>query len=485
MLFCTKRSRRCLGAALTSAALSLFIVACEPANEIGLDVLPDDVPSTATYVELTGRAATVLRNDSVLTANKNNALAGTLRDGLVGTTSAESYWQVRPATTNPTGPLPAGPGTVADSLVLTFGFNQFNGNADGRLRLEAYELSEGFAEDKAYYAESPGFAVDLARKLGETSFRLRYARTRATTRILVNPWIVGDTVTRWADSSRFLQPLRFKVDTVLKQRLFDLIGKPELASLTALQPVLKGVVLRPVAGTSGAIVNITPQAVDTRMVLYYHINGDTLPHTFAFSLGDPVKERYFTKITTTYADGEHLKALATPAQDTVQANGANGFTAYLQGGLELGTRIQLDNFDLLRAKKGRIAVNRAELIIPVKPYAAGVYQVPSRAYLLQVDAQNRPLKTAGQLRTVQTNGGDPTGTANPAVVLYDPVQRVYRVLLTTYLDARLNDKLIDQQADAFWLLPTLPGVNDLGLNRALIDAAPGQIKLKVYYSELN
>ncbi len=74
------RPRRWLGAALFSAALSLFVLACEPANEVGLDVLPDDVPVSATYVELYGTAATVRRNDSVLTANKAGALVGDFLD---------------------------------------------------------------------------------------------------------------------------------------------------------------------------------------------------------------------------------------------------------------------------------------------------------------------------------------------------------------------------------------------------------------------
>ncbi|MBC7448748.1 MAG: DUF4270 family protein [Hymenobacteraceae bacterium] len=488
MPFCTKRPRRNLGAALTSVALSFFVVACEPASEVGLDVLPDDVPSTATYVELPGRAATVLRNDSVLTANKNNALVGTLRDGLVGTTTAESYWQVSPLTTNPATTLPAG--TTADSLVLTFGFSQFYGTADGRQRLEAYELTRGFANDTAYYASSPGLSTTPASKLGETTFMLRYAYVKADS-VLKTPWIVGSTTKR-ADSTRVLQPVRIRVTTDLPQRLLAVIGKPELASLTALQPILKGVLLRPVVGSTGAIVNLTPQAAETQMVLYYRLPTDSVkqaPHTFAFSLGDPLKERYFTKIATTYADGEQLRAFATPApkaaQDTVSAEGPNGFTAYLQGGVELGTRIDLGDFAALRAKKGRIVINRAELFIPVKPYAAGVYPVPSQAYLVEVDARNQLLKTAGQFRTVQSNGNDPTSTTSPAVVTYDASQRAYRILLTTYLDARLNDKLADQLADAFWLLPTIPGVSSLSLNRALIDAAPGQIKLKVYYSELN
>lgn len=498
MLCCSRKSnsvgaiprRYRLGAALRSAALSLSVLsgamlsACEPANEIGLDVLPDEVPSTATYKQFSASVATVLRNDSVQTSNKGIALTGDLLDGNIGRTTAESYWQVRPISPNPTVP-PVG--ALADSLVLTYGIGQFNGTADGRQKLEAYELADGFVIDKSYFAGSEG--LTLGPKLGETTFKLRYARTRPTTKVLVYPWIVGDTTRKWADSVRTLQPIRFLVGTDLKQRLLDKIGKPEFLTLDAFLPVLKGVAIKPAGGTRGAIVGLDPKASTTRLTLYYHLPlPDTLKRTFVFSIGNAEQERHFTKIQTDYSVGEHLKPFYTPmnqAADTVMAKAANGFTAYLQGGLELGTRIRLIGLEALEAKRGRIAINRAELFIPVKPYATGVYPVLSQAYLLEVDANNRPLKANGQLRTVQTTGANPTGTAAPAVVIYDATQRAYRVLLTSYLDARINNKLLDQLGDAFWLLPTLPGANTLGLSRALIDGAADQVTLKVYYTELN
>ncbi len=482
---CTKRftlGRR--GAALASAALSLFALACEPASEIGLDALTGEPPASATYLELTGSAATVLRKDSVLTANKASALVGELRDGTVGLTQAEAYFQVTPLSANPAAALPAD--AIADSLVATYAFGQYYGAADGSQQLELLELDEGFLDDKAYYAESPALATKPGR-LAETSFKLRYKPVAPVPpRILTNPWVSGDTATRKADSARTLAPVRFTIKNhPLQESLFRLIGTSGLTS--GFKDKLKGLAVRAVGPNQTAIVSLSPAAPDTRMVLYYRLNAaDTTVRTFTFSLGNALTERHFTRIKTTY-DGDYLKRFATGIRhDTVNAKSTNGFTAYLQGGLELGTRIQLAGIEeQLRALKGRIAINRAELIIPVKPYAAGVYAVPSAAYLVEVNADNKVLKNAGQLRTVQANGSDATGTSSPATVIYDASTRSYRVLLTSYLDARINDKLLDQQATAFWLLPTLPGVTGLGLNRALIDGGPGQIRLKVYYSELN
>ncbi len=464
----------------------LLLSGCDPANEVGLDVLPDEVPATATYIALPGRAATVLRDDSVLTANKANVIVGELLDTNVGNTTAEAYWQVSPLTVNLATPPSTTP--VADSLVATFAINQFNGTADGGLKLNLYELASGFKDDTAYYAGSAGLRTEpMPLNSVPVDFRLRYDYRKDS--VLATPWIIGSTKKR-LDSTRVLLPIRVPITSAdLKMRLVDKIGTPTFNSRDNLQAVLKGLALKVVTGSKGALVNINPSAGDTRLTLYYRYSAaDTVRRTYVFSMGNRNTERYFTKISTTYATGPlevFNRPASTQAQDTVTADVNNGFTAYLQGGLELGTRIKIAGFETLRAKQGRIVINRAELVVPVKSYATGVFAVPGQAFLVEVDAQNRPLKNGSELRTVQANGNDPTGTRAPAIVTYDAATRAYRVLLTSYLDARLNDKLLDQKGDAFWLLPSLPASTGLSLNRTLIDAVPGQIQLKVYYSELN
>jgi hypothetical protein len=427
-----------------------------------------------------------LRNDSVLTANKSNALVGELLDVNVGKTTAESYFQLSPLSSNPSTPIT---GAIIDSLVLTSAYGQFYGTADGRQALELWELNEGFQDDKAYYAESPVLATGA--KLGETTFKTRYIKTASSDSVLAYPWVVGDKTMRKADSVKVLAPLRFLIKTGLKETLFAAIGTADMASATAFQAKFKGVVIRPV-GPGGAIVNLAPASAETKMVLYYKVPSSTDSlRSFTFSLGSAtLTERHFSRIVTDYTAGDHLKKFATAAPsahlDTVAAKPANGFTAYLQGGLELGVRLALPELKTLRARKGRIAINRAELIVPVKQYAAGVYPVLGSAYLAEVDANNRPLKNNnGGLRTVQANGSAPTGSNNPAIVTYDASLRAYRVQITTYFDAWVNDKLLDQKGEGFLLLPTLPGVSSLGLSRALIDGGENKIKLKVYYSELN
>lgn len=468
-------------AALASAALAFCITSCDPVGEVGLNVLDSDVPVGATYAEYPAEAATVLRDDSVGTANKDNFLAGNLLDANVGRTTTEAFLQVEPITANPSARLAAG-GRI-DSLVLTLGYQLFYGTADRRQQLAAYELTEAFDDAKAYYAES-SLATD-ANPLGVAHFIPRYDTVKTTRRVLVSPWVAGDTITKKTTTTEIrLKPVRIPISNdALKQKLYEAIGTSSMNTLAAFQSVLKGIAVKPY-NTQGTIVSFSPAAFDTKMVLYYKLpSPDTTRYSFSFQIGGTRTQRHFTRIRTDFTSGAKLPQLATAEE--VAAAPSNDLTTYLQGGLELGTKLRIPGLQELKARKGSIVVNRAELFIPVHSYSSGVYSVPSRAFLYQLGSSNRPLKTSGEFRTVQGNGYVQTGNTNPAIVSYDANQRAYRVLITSFLDAYINDKLPDQATQALMLVPTLTGTSSLNLNRALIDAAPNRIKLKVYYSTLH
>lgn len=471
-------------AALAGAAFACCFSSCDPASEVGLNVLETDVPAGATYVEYAAEAATIRRTDSVRTANKDNFLVGALRDANVGLTTAEAYLQMAPNSNNPSTPWP--PTGVIDSLVLSLGYSTFYGTADGRQQLAAYELTEGFADDKAYYASS-SLGAQTA-ELGHASFLPRYDTLKTTKRVLALPWVAGDTTTKKITTTAISQrPVRIVIENTgagaaFRQKLYNAIGTSAMNSLQDMQAVLKGIVVKPSNGTQGAIANFNPLSINTKMVLYYRALPDTTKRVFNFEIGNTAVERHFTHLQTDFSTGTKLPELATAEE--APAAPTNDLTTYLQNGVELGTRLRLPGLADLKARRGSIVINRAELFIPVHPYSSGVYPVPSQAYLYQLGTSNRPLKTNGELRTVQGNGALQTGNNSPAILSYDGNQRAYRVVITSFLDAYLNDKLPDQSLQAFLLTPTLAGTSSLTLNRALLDAAPNRIKLKIYYSTL-
>lgn len=479
-----------------AVASSFLLTSCEDSNEVGLEVGDGGVPATAQYLELAFPASTVTRRDSLLTSNKNQLVAGTLLDATVGRTTATAYAQAEPYTANPDAALPAA--GVADSAVLYLPYVTVNGTPDGRQALQILELTDNLRADRAYYGDSP--APGTSGVLSETTVKHRYAPTGTTRRVLVNRVRIGklpdDTLTRQVpDTAR--QSMRFPLTGSLARRLYEAIGTSKNASLASFQrEVLKGIAIVPKAGTDGALVTFDASLNAMQLRLYYRTAAvdSSTKKSFIWVLGSgSLERRHFSRIATDVSQGSALRGLLT-SQDSV-APAALERATYVQGGVELGTRLWLTGLPGLRTLRAqannRLVINRAELVVPVKPLATGVFGLPSQLYLYQADSLGRRLRTNGAPRTVQITGASQLGTGNPESAVYDGSQQAYRALVTGWLQAYVDRQLPDDRTTptdnlrSLWLLPTVPSGASLGMGRAVLDAAPGQIKLKIYYSTLN
>ena len=150
-----------------------------------------------------------------------------------------------------------------------------------------------------------------------------------------------------------------------------------------------------------------------------------------------------------------------------------------------------------------VSVNRAELLVPVKPFSNTLFPYPTATYLYEARADNQVLQRArlGHIevnRLVQAEGFNqqsqsvgPQGQGSQATgLLYalDATNSYYSILVTSYVQAYLLNQLGGDLPDALLLSPTLvlpqayqPDNNlTLSLNRAALDAS--NIKLRVYYS---
>jgi len=161
--------------------------------------------------------------------------------------------------------------------------------------------------------------------------------------------------------------------------------------------------------------------------------------------------------------------------------------AYMQEGTGLAAKLTFTGLDALRDQSA-LAINRAELIIPVKSSGNVLFPNPTQAFLYEINAQNRVLQRTVNIspveRIVQTNLANQLGQGNEAVVtLYNlsPTNKYYSVVITTYLQAYLANQL-GEQAAALMLSPVLRRSFGLSLNRSVLDAQ--NIKLRVYSSKL-
>jgi hypothetical protein len=203
--------------------------------------------------------------------------------------------------------------------------------------------------------------------------------------------------------------------------------------------------------------------------------------------------RYFTQLLNTPPTGTPLAGL-TNAQAAVPS-AALGGVSYLQQATGLGTRIKFPAGFLELLNKPGLAINRAELYVPVKPYSNALFQYPAGIFAYEANSRNRVINRLVNLiptpRVVQANGSAPTGSGADAVsglINSTTTTPYYSLVITTYLQAYLANSLSGDRPDALILKPagfTSAGTrNQLGLdlNRAVLDAS--NLKLRVYYSQL-
>ncbi|QIX61507.1 DUF4270 domain-containing protein [Hymenobacter sp. BT18] len=488
----------------------MLLTACEDPNAVGLE-LPGSTPLTTEFKDLAVSASTI-QQDSLPTTGRNHFLAGRLQDGALGTVTARTFLETKISGDS----IPAlFTGAQLDSVVLFFGFDYTYGPTTPSPRLDVYKLAAPFDERTTYNSSSSiptstALLTDAPAQLN----RKQFVRQR------VNPTSTTDTTTkRVAVSVNVVRlPLvKSGQSTAFTTALFTALNTPGFSQAT-LDNLLPGLALAPSANYKGGIVRFNRTSA-TRAVVYYRAGKTKQPEvlinrTYTIRYGsaapasstgqpDPNAPRYFTQVTTEL--GGPLAFLQSEA-DSVASSRTNGLT-YLQEGTGIATKLYISGLKEL-SQQSNIVINRAELIIPVKPYANVQFAYPSQAFLYEVNKRNqvlvRDINNQSVDRVVQESGFSPVSSGNAAIVRLNDLSatnKYYSVLLTSYLQAYITNTL-GPKPEGFVLTPSprllstlvtvrangdaaavaLGAANNLTLNRAVLDA--DNIKLRVYYSRL-
>lgn len=503
-------ARRLAPVSLLSAALLFAATGCEKANDLGVE-LPGTSAINTEYRDYPVTASTVLQ-DSTETLKANQFLVGRVRDNVLGTTTTRAFLNLK------LSPLAGDtlPATFStrnvrlDSMVLVMPFaqNSIYGSAAASLRVNAYQLAAPLDERAVYNGSSaapalgPSLGTDLVGRLNgtqKTRQRTNTASLTDTTTVVVN---VPDYRVRLKlhGGSRTL-PLATTVFNTLTNASFN---------QAALDNVWKGLALEPAADFNSAVVGFgSSQDFYSRVIFYYHYdnkkNTGTLKGTYNILFGagtTPGAPRYFTTIATELPTAQPFSRLSDSRQ-SVPAAEADG-NVYMQAGSGFVTKLVIPGLDELKtlanpqASGGAaLAINRAELIVPVKPFTNLLFPAPKTAYLQEANANNQVLNRLVGItkveRIVLGNGVDPQGAGAPtadayygaaaAATLYplSDTNRYYSMVLTSYVQAYAYDKIGGAPA-ALFLTPTLRVTPNLSLERAVLDG--NNIKLRVYYSKL-
>lgn len=523
---------RLASVSLLSATLLFTAASCEDANDLGVE-LPGTANADTQYRDFAVTASTVLR-DSTETQKANRFLVGRVRENVLGSTAATAFLNLKlrpfPTDTLPTAVTTltgVNPNPVLDSLVLEMPFDQVYGSAATPLRVNVYQLGQPLDEQTVYNSTSSvpfgtEIALGLTARLNGTrkdSVGTKPNRTQVT--------VPDRTVRLKLHGSGRVSPLATAVFTSLNTTGF---------SQASLDAIWKGIALEPAADFNTAVVGLvsnlpreilgdTPSSA-TRAVFYYHYtnkkNTGLLNGRYSIPFGKGSfgsinnAPRFFTRITNELPTNTPLTRLGGPngATQAVAAEETNGLV-YIQAGNGFGAKLVIPGLEELKSLAApqangspAIAINRAELLVPVRPYANLLFPVPSGnssgVYLYEVNSNNqslyRPLLSTRVERIVLRDGVPQTGEGlasiaddanslgyyqnaarGPLYTLSDANQN-FSMIITGYVQAYVYGKLGGVSPAAYILSPSLRNSYDLGLERAVLDAS--NIKLRVYYSQL-
>ena len=498
-------------AALTALALT----SCDTGTALNVD-LPDTATVNTQYQDFDVASGTV-RLGPVQTQKTDHFLIGRLADNVVGNTMARAFFNVVDVSVPDSLPskftdpkLFSGPPTL-DSTVVIMGFDKVYGSSNVPARFDVFQLATPLDERQVYNASSS--ESGLVPLTQNVSSRLDRTMVQVVTAadITVTPNIPAVTTTvpdqtvrlviqrRAANgSSQPAVPLAFANDLFAQLRVAGF-------NQSQLDAKLKGLAIAPNATYNSGIVSFG-RAYVSKMVLYFHSTSawktrgnvspaDTLKRSYVTYFGPAFSSvglsasndpRYYTQITNDLPPA--LAVLNSSAG--YLPNAALGGTSYAQEGTGLGTRVTFMGLDVLSqsAAAGGLTINRAELRVPVRPYANVLFPNPSQLYATEVSATNEVLQRIISYlptdRIVQADGTSQTGAGSPATGLLTTVsaaQTYYTLPITSYLQAYLNNQLDGNPTGGIVLVPNIRNTNTLTLNRTVLDAA--NIKLRVYYSK--
>lgn len=454
--------------------VSLF--SCNDSNDLNTAFKGSQINAVFTdTVSIT--ASTVLAKDSIVSFESGNMLAGTLSNEKFGTTNASSYLAILPSA----GSFATNNGNP-DSVVLVLDYDEYYGDTTKNYTLEVHELTKSFATDRTYYTNNNNDLTYSPDLLGSATF------TPAPKRLNIKV----NTVSNGAVTKTSI-PVRIKLNNDLGKRIMAL-PSATLNNATEFAKSFKGIVLTPGTNTTSAL-GFTPGADSSYLRIYYTSEGKKQKYTFGVGISDR-----FNHITSNLANSQ-LAALKKSGDSISSA--ANGGEAYLQESTGIAAKITFPYLNRFREKSNikDLAVNRAELVIPVKDN--GVYSPSVAAYLVETNKANRILKINGKPRVIlqdpliaSTSGSN---SQQAAAIRYDKTKKAYIVNITRYVQDLIYNKqsvygaltskslLLVPTARTEGLDPTgLTVLQSTGLSSSILQTGgTDRIKLQLYFSKTN
>jgi hypothetical protein len=338
-----------------------LISACKEPDSIGLGVQPSGDKLNVVYCDTTTLVAYTVKDDTIRTDETQYNLLGSNRDPVFGRNEASFYTQALLPSNAPN----FGTSRV-DSIMLSLaysGTSSVYGDTNSLMTVKVYELAQSIYQDSTYYSNRE-FLTD------NVPLAIKTFIPKPRDSVLVG-------------KSKLAPQLRVRLDTSLGHRLIN-AGTTALSDNTNFPQFFKGIyVMASPATSAGAIISFDLLNPLSNITLYYHKSGDTTAYSYNFIMDGSTVARinHFNHTKYFYSDPYLRNELSG---DTMKGNKV----LYAQSMAGLKVRIRYPYLKNL-TKNGRIAINKAVLIIPVddSTYAPvsslSTYAPPNQMVLLE------------------------------------------------------------------------------------------------------
>lgn len=321
----------------------LAFASCKDPEDIGLDVLPAGEQMPIAWIDTFTIEARTVYYDSVPTSTGTYFLIGDFGDPIFGPVRSNFYTKFEPQQSDYNFGS-----SYADSVFLNLTYAGYYGNADklkGIMTFGVYEVTDDLVstDDTTYYSNSN---PTLGDQIGEITFR---------------PDLYSDVVT----GEDTLSPgLRIPLHTSFGQRILD---ESNTSSSEAFWETFKGLAVKPMAPSMpgfGSILYFDMDNADSRLELFYHNATDSA--LVVFDIAKP--NGLHTRFEHDYSS-EILSAIA----DSTVAGATKLYTQSMAG---LRMKLLFPHIRELNSL-GVVAINKAELVVPVDVDVASDYDLPS------------------------------------------------------------------------------------------------------------
>lgn len=312
-----------------------FFSACEEPSDVGLEVQPGGDKLDVIYCDTISLVTYTVLEDSLRTDETAYNLLGSYFDPIFGRHTAGFYTQVRLSSNAPS----FGNAPVLDSIVLSLAYQSYYGDTLAPQSVKVYRVNENFYKDSSYYSNQE--LQITGELLGSKTFY-----PLPTDSVYVGTDTLG-------------AQLRIRINPVIGQDIMNAAGSDLLADNTNFLEYFKGLYVTSMpVGNSGCIMSFNLLSNLSALTLYYkNDEDDSLKYTLSIN-ENCARFNHFNH-------SNYLNANPFLRSEIYGDTAKGDSLLYLQGIAGLKIKIKYP-YLLDFVKNGRIAVNKAELIIPVE-----------------------------------------------------------------------------------------------------------------------